>query len=239
MDTTDQQTALDRYLEYVDQVHRAERGTDADGQLYMSLHELYESKVWVEEWLQQSPPPKKPSNNWTPDSKSRFSSWLRWKTEQQGRDALSYNYNYRLLNAAEIVLHIPTFANGKSRTLPTEGALRPLGWFVRNRYEDRLADAMQLAIEQAGSADAVTSATTREAVKTWKTTYLSGRRGGKSPSTLNAVAKAHREHKKALEAIAKCYEYANINEDARAEFMQLRQDIIDYFTRISDQGEAA
>jgi len=230
---------IDRYLAYVDDVQTAERRTDAGGDLYMWLYEMYQSKAWVDEWLEQSPPPKKPRNRWTPDSKSRFSSWLRWKTEQQGRDPLSYQYNYRLLNAAEMVLHIPTFARGESRNLPTEKALRPLNWFVRNRYEDRLADAMQLAIDQAGSADAITSRETREAVKTWKHTHLSGRRGGRSPSTLNAIARAHREHKKAMDAIAKCYEYANQNEDAQAEFLALRQDIIDYFTSIAKDEDAA
>jgi hypothetical protein len=219
--------------DYADQVAAAERRADADLSVIRAFDALYESREWVDEWLAESPEPKRRSNNWKPDSKSRFAGWLRWKLEQQGKPVFGWNYTYKNLAAGEVVRRVPTLYHG---TKLTERTLRPLTWALKNRYEDRLPEIAAMAVATAGSVDALTSTTARKAVAEWKQEEFGRRRDG-TPRTgtgtnqaAAAAAKANRIRLNMLDEIAELYDLAGRNPKALDEFNGLLRDLEVFLT---------
>jgi len=179
---------LDEIAAYADRLADSDKLADTGSMATAeALAELYEKREWVEEWLEQHPiqerkayvggrPPE-------PDSRNRFSQWLVWKEEQRQRRALRSAYTYRLLNAHEVRGYFSTVE------ITSEGTIRPLDWFRKNRYLDRIPEVEKRAINLAGSASKVTAAHTRQAVADWKREVL----GTKGVKEAVRTAKAERD----------------------------------------------
>lgn len=230
--------------DYADRLAESQRGADASLAEFTAFDALYQSGEWVAEWLDQSPEPKRHSNNWKADSKARFGHWLQWKLDQQGRngEVVGWRYTYYNLAAGEIVRRAPTLHHGAKLT---ERALRPLTWVLKNRYEDRLPEIVEDAIGKAGSVDALTSTHTREAVGGWKRRAFGTRRDGTQRKTEGAIsqaataaAKAHKLRLKMLAEVAEMYQLAGKDEKALAEFNGFLDDL-DQFLDEHANGEAA
>ncbi len=169
MDKRGIEAALKLAADYADVLASAEDASNADTMtVAQRLEALYESGAWVDEWLEQKPKPKRPSNNWTPDSRSRFAQWVAWRLEQAQRRPLNGRYTYQLLDGARIA----TLSQAQSRS---ERTVRPLKWMLRYRFEDRLPEVWSIAVGLAGSESRVTSAHTRAALAEWKARNLSRR----------------------------------------------------------------
>jgi hypothetical protein len=229
--------------DYADRLAESQRKADASLAEFTAFDRLYTSGEWVAEWLEQSPQPKKHSNNWKSDSKSRFADWLRWKLEQAGRQTFTWRYTYYNLTAGEIVRRVPTLNNCSKLT---EGALRPFAWALTNRFEDRLPEIVGVAIEDAGSVDALTNTHARGAVNTWKKITFGTRRDGTKRKTdaaiskaATAAAKAHKLRLKMLEDIAEIYQLAGRDEEALDEFNGLLQDLETFLNAKRAESDAA
>jgi hypothetical protein len=163
--------------DYADQLAAADELAQHDSMTVAeALEALYEAREWVPEFLEVKPQPKRSSNRWKEDSRSRFSQWVAWSLQEQGRRPLHGSRTYRLLDAAEIARRIPNVANGEIRE---EGKIRSLNWLRKNGYEDRIPEVWRLAVAIAGSADKVTGKYIAEAVNHWKKEAL-GPRGVKT-----------------------------------------------------------
>lgn len=238
---------LDEHLsmvgDYADRLSKAERATDAELPIIQAVDELYESRVWVDEWLEQSPPPKRPSNNWKPDSKSRFSNWLRWRLDQAGRPSFGWNYTYRLLTAGEVVRTVPAFARGQKLT---ERTLRPWGWAVKKGYADRLPQIAAKALEHVGTPDKLTSTVARQALDEWKRQAFPRMDGTPRKNqaavnkAANAAAEARAVRRQMLTELEHLWELAAMSDEARAEFEGLVGDLAQWYdAHLAVDGGAA
>lgn len=159
-DYADQQADLDR---------QAKRNTLATA---LATQELYESGVWVAEWLEQKPPPKRPSNNFKPAGLNRFQQWQKWRNEQRGRRAMGSMTTYRMYNAATVAAAIPTFPYEKvDATQP----ILAIDWLRKNGYLAQAPEVWRLAVDMAGSVDRVTEEHTKSALAQWKHDTFTGR----------------------------------------------------------------
>lgn len=159
--------------DYADQLVAADELASHDSMTVAeALESLYESREWVPEFLEVKPRPQRLSNAWREDSRHRFSQWVMWKLEQQGRTPLINRRTYQLLDAAEVSRQIPNLNGVQIRT---EFTIRPLNWLKKNQYADRIPDVWRVAVDLAGSADKVTSAHVRQALQQWKKDSLSAK----------------------------------------------------------------
>jgi len=203
--------------DYAEQIIAAEELAAHDSMTVAeALEALYESRTWVVEFLGVKPKPQRPTNRWQEDSRHRFSQWVMWKLEQEGRPPLKNRHTYQLLNAAEVARQIP---NLRAAQIRTEFTIRPLTWLKTNRYADRIPDVWKIAVELAGSADSVTSAHVRQALQQWKKETL-GTKGSKS-ATKTSRAKTLR-----IKAVADVRALISIGgPEATAEYKQLLDDL--------------
>ena len=88
MSDIDLDKALDVLADYADLVWESTDLQDKDTMaVARTQQQLFESGVWVAEWLEQKPPSAKSSNRFDPASLNRFAQWLAWKQEERGRRA--------------------------------------------------------------------------------------------------------------------------------------------------------
>lgn len=222
---------LDLIADYADRLAGLDKQATANSMAVAhALDELYESRVWVAEWLEQKPRPKNGgSNRWKEDSRNRFNEWQTWKQQQRGRRPLTGRYAYMLMDGVRVEKRIP---NLNSVQIGSEITLRPLKWMLTNKYEDRIPEVWPIAVELAGSPDKVTAAHTREALKQWKSKTFGKRLDGtprKSAGAISAAAlaagKANRLRRNIIDEIAELYRLACINEKAQDEYRDLFADI--------------
>lgn len=164
---TDINKALQLAGDYADSLTTADDITNRDTmQVAAALDELYESKAWVAEWLEQKPAPKsgRAMSRFQADSRNRFAQWLAWRLEQDGRHPLHGSHTYRLLDGATIARTL----NFDSGEIQSEATVRPLKWFLKY-YADRIPDVWAIAVEYAGGdPKSVTRAHVKDAVKHYK-----------------------------------------------------------------------
>lgn len=234
---------LEEYLktvgDYADQVAAAERQAEQRSMdVARAMDEVYESKVWVAEWLEQKPEPKRPTARWNPEDRNRFIAWQAWKLEQGGRRTLSRPRSWTLLEGATVSKICSAGTN-----LAAVEPVRPLFWMRKNRYESRLPEVWALAVQLAGGDPSrVTSAHTREALAQWKKQTFGTRRDGtprKTPSAVNqaaaAAGKANQLRRHILDEMAEMVRLAGLNEKAHDEWAALLNDI----DHLLDENEAA
>lgn len=171
MKQEDMDRRLDVIADYADRLVGTEDDANRDTMsVAQAIDELYESKVWVDEWLEQKPRPKNASNRFDAESRNRFSQWQEWKNQQRGRKGLTGRYVYMLHDGRKVEKALGSKVNRVH--IRSERTLRPLKWFLKYRYEDRIPDVWDIAVKLAGSADKVTSKHTREAVAIYKRDVL-------------------------------------------------------------------
>lgn len=173
VDPVDVDGLLDVLADYADA--QAERDLEARRHtlaVALATQELYESRAWVAEWLEQKPEPKRPTSRWKPDSINRFQQWQAWSNERRGRRAMASMTTYRMVNAATVASAIPNFPHGK---LDSAQPFLAIDWMRKNGYTNRIPEVWTIAVEMAGSVDRVTEHHTREALKQWKHDHLAGR----------------------------------------------------------------
>lgn len=213
------QHALKVITDYADQLTAADASADRGTMMVADqLAALYESKAWVAEWLEQKPQPHRPPNNWTADSRSRFAQWVNWRLERDYGKTLNGVYTYRLLDAHQIA---SAFARGKSRTVASERTIRPFKWLLKHRYSDRIPDVWDRAVTLAGSADAVTSAHTRQALAEWKRDVL----GSRGVAKALKAAKAETIRSKATLYFDQLAALASENQKAKDELVAFMEHI--------------
>jgi hypothetical protein len=163
--------------DYADQVAAADELAQHDTMTVAeALEALYEAREWVAEFLEVKPRPKRLSNAWKEDSRYRFSQWVMWSLERDGRTPLVNRRTYQLLDAVEVSRRIPNLNLVQIRE---ERKIRPLNWLKKNGYEDRIPEVWRLAVAAAGSADKVSHRHVSMAVQQWKKEAL-GPRGVKT-----------------------------------------------------------
>jgi hypothetical protein len=180
---------LDQVATFADRLAESDKLADTGSMTTAeALAELYEKREWVDEWLEQKPIKEKKAyiggRPPQPDSRNRFSQWLVWKQEQRKKRSLRSRHTYQLLNAYEVKSYL------RQAQITSERLIRPLDWLRKNRYVDRIPEVWKRAVELAGSAEAVTSTHTRQAVNEWKKDTL-GTKGVKQAVRI-ARAAAHR-----------------------------------------------
>lgn len=231
--------------DYARKVHAAERDNDKGTMaLALKMQAVFESGVWVDEWLEQKPAPKRPTNRWDPKDRNRFISWVQWKLEQDGRRPLERTRNWRLLEAARLCKDC---ADGTDLAVLPDAIepMRPLFWLRKSRYEDRAPEVWAIAVKLAGDDPTrVTSKHTRDALAQWKREKFGKRLDGtprKSPAAMSAAAnaggKANALRVRILEEIAALYALT-YDERARDEFQGLLNDL-DRFLDEHEAGAAA
>lgn len=210
--------ALDQLADYADLVWDS---TDMQDKNTMDVartqQEVFESGVWVAEWLEQKPPSARSSNRFDPASRNRFAQWLAWKQDQRGRRSYSGSQVYRFITAAEIESLISPIGEIRS-----ESTIRPMGWLKKYDYLDRAPEVMQLAIDRAGSADKVTGTIVREALNDYKREHLVISNPSSLPKSVkarisNALIKARRDRQKLQITFDEMFALASTSEEARAE----------------------
>lgn len=152
-----------------------------------ALDAAYESKAWVDEWLEQKPAPKSgPAlRRFKADSRNRFAQWLVWRLEQEGRHPLHGSWTYRLLDAATISKVIDPDLNFATGEIKTEWTIRPLKWFLKY-YKERIPDVWAIAVDLAGGNPAnVTRDHVKQAVAQYKGEVI-------TPKGVNQIVKVHK-----------------------------------------------
>src|SRR5215831_9416524 len=122
---------------------------------------LYEDRSWVGELE----PPKRRATRGRPvdpESFSRFTKWLAERVPIQGRTA------YQLKAAHDLTT---TYLRPAQINPMGEKAVRPLRWFERNDYADRIPEVWELACKLAGGGPP-DEPTVRRAVFQWKDEHL-------------------------------------------------------------------
>lgn len=179
---------LDTLADYADrQAARDEEAKRHTLAVALATRELYESRVWVAEWLEQKPEPKHPSNRWKPDSINRFQQWQAWRNEERGRRAMASMTTYRMVNAATVAAAVPNFPYGK---LDSAQPFLALDWMRKNGYTNRIPEVWAIAVDMAGSVSRVTEHHTREALKQWRHDHFTGR--GSARAGRNSVLHSKR-----------------------------------------------
>lgn len=210
--------ALDVLADYADLVWDATDLQDKDTMaVARTQQELFESRVWVDEWLEQKPPAARSSNRFDPASRNRFAQWLAWKQDQRGRRAYMSSRVYQFADAAQIEALISTTVE-----IRTERTIRPLAWLKKYDYLDRAPEVMALAIEKAGSADKVTGTIVREALNDYKRERLVISNPSSLPKSVKArvsaaLIKARRDRQKLQTTFDEMWHLASTSEEARAE----------------------
>jgi hypothetical protein len=219
---------LDEYLkvvgDYADQIARAEKDADRDSMAAaVAMEEIYESRVWVEEWLLQKPPPHRPSNAFKADSRNRFAQWQAWKLQDAGRATITGSRTYQLIAAPKIARAL----NFNPVEIRTERSLRPFNWVLRNRYDNRLPEIRTYLDEQTGGEAAnVSERASREALKKWKAkTFVRADGTPKTNRAVTAAAKANSLRARMLDEFNELYRLACENEKAQDEFNGLLADL--------------
>lgn len=144
--TTDRERLLDSIAEYAARVEKADKLAQADTIAKAAdLAALYDEGSWVEEWQKIHPAKKDATGKVNAASRARFARWLVWAEGQRGKSAPQGAHTYRLLDAHRIASRLST-----GETAPTsEDAVRPLTWFVKAKYEDRIPEIWARAVELA------------------------------------------------------------------------------------------
>lgn len=241
---------MDRYLdvvgEYSDRLAQLGR-TENRGTITVaeSLDALFHSGEWVAEWLEVKPAPKRPNNNWTPDSQSRFAGWVAWKLEQKGRTPLHGRRTYQFLTAARIVKPLSALNNCSKLKPDSEGAIRPWAWLIRNGYEDRIPQVAQIAADMAGDGR-ITDTIAKDALAKWKRDTFGTRRDGTPRSSTkaieqaaNAKAIANRIRKQILRELDEMLALAGRDPEAHAELDAVFDDINAWVDAHAEQEDAA
>lgn len=133
------------------------------------VDELYQSD-WHVGWEQVHPVSKYAPNK-DPRNKSRFYAYLKHTGADLGLEIGTARNVYHLVESARIANLLVSEGLDSVKTLP-EGTLRPLSWYMRNRYADRAPEVFRRAVALAGSADRVTSQHVREASQQYKAEVL-------------------------------------------------------------------
>ena len=220
---TDINKALQLAGDYADSLTTADDITNRDTmQVAAALDELYESKSWVAEWLEQKPVSAKPrpGRPVDPESRNRFAQWLAWRLEQDGRHPLHGSHTYRLLDGARIVKTIdPSYFD--SGEITSESTLRPLKWFLKY-YEARIPDVWAIAVELAGgNPKAVTRAHVKQAVAKYKGEVITP----KGVQQLVKVGKATRLRIRIKSEFTEMVALAQTDAQAKDELVRLSQEL--------------
>ena len=212
--------ALQLAGDYADSLTTADDITNRDTmQVAAALDELYESKAWVAEWLEQKPAPKsgRAMSRFQADSRNRFAQWLAWRLEQDGRHPLHGRFTYRLLDGAAIARTL----NLDTGQIQSEWTVRPLKWFLKY-YADRIPDVWAIAVEYAGGDPAaVTVAHVKDAVKHYKGEVITP----KGVQQLVKVGKATRLRIRIKSEFTEMVALAQSDEDAKKELVRLAQEL--------------
>ena len=213
MNVTD---ALKLAGDYADSLTTADDITNRDTmQVATALDAVYESREWVDEWLEQKPAPKtgRARSRFQADSRNRFAQWLAWRLEQDGRHALHGSHTYRLLDGATIARTL-NFGSGE---IQSEATIRPLKWFLRY-YKERIPDVWAIAVYLAGGSPAkVTRAHVKQAVAHYKGEVITP----KGVSQLVKVGKATRLRIRIKSEFTEMVALAQTDQQAKAELERL------------------
>lgn len=159
---TDRDTLLNRLRTFAEQQDAADQAADRDTLARAAdIVALYEDKSWVGEM----PAPKRGairSRPVDPESFSRFTKWLAERVPIGGRRA------YQLREAHEVTT---TYLNRVQISPTGETAVRPLKWFKKNDYADRIPEVWASACSLAGNASP-SAVQVRRAVSQWKAANL-------------------------------------------------------------------
>ena len=206
--------------DYADSLTTADDITNRDTmQVAAALDELYESKSWVAEWLEQKPAPKsgRAMSRFQADSRNRFAQWLAWRLEQDGRHPLHGSHTYRLLDGAAIARTL-NFGSGE---IQSEATIRPLKWFLRY-YKERIPDVWAIAVDLAGGNPAkVTRAHVKDAVRQYKGEVITPR----GVQQLVKVGKATRLRIRIKSEFTEMVELAQTDAKAKAELVRLAAEL--------------
>lgn len=206
--------------DYADSLTTADDITNRDTmQVAAALDELYESKSWVAEWLEQKPAPKsgRAMSRFQADSRNRFAQWLAWRLEQDGRHPLHGSHTYRLLDGATIARTL-NFGSGE---IQSEATIRPLKWFLRY-YKERIPDVWAIAVDLAGGDPAkVTRAHVKDAVKQYKGEVITP----KGVQQLVKVGKATRLRIRIKSEFTEMVELAQTDAKAKTELVRLAAEL--------------
>lgn len=217
MNVTD---ALKLAGDYADSLTTADDITNRDTmQVATALDAVYESREWVDEWLEQKPAPKtgRARSRFQADSRNRFAQWLAWRLEQDGRHALHGVHTYRLLDGATIVKTIDPTLNLTTGKIQSEWTLRPLKWFLRY-YKERIPDVWAIAVDLAGGNPAqVTNRHVKQAVAHYKGEVITP----KGVSQLVKVGKATRLRIRIKSEFTEMVALAQTDQQAKAELERL------------------
>ncbi len=239
MDDKTVEQLLDTVADYAERVDQAGR-LEQEGSMAaaFALDELYENGAWVDEWLEQSPPPKANVRNWQVDSRNRFAKWLEWKESERKRKAISNQYTYRLMGAAEIA-RILNFAPGE---VSTERTLRPLAWLRKAKRMDRAPEVWKRIVDQAGSVDAITEAVVKEGLASWKREVLGGNSTGTTSTAKERRARQvmawRRKHVETVDRFTQLAADALLDKDAWAEFEEAWLEIKQVARDTADRARA-
>ena len=217
---TDITKALQLAGDYADSLTTADDITNRDTmQVAAALDELYESKSWVAEWLEQKPAPKsgRAMGRFQADSRNRFAQWLAWRLEQDGRHPLHGRFTYRLLDGATIARTL----NLDSGQIQSEWTLRPLKWFLRY-YKERIPDVWAIAVELAGGdPSGVTVAHVKQAVRQYKGEVITP----KGVQQLVKVGQATRLRIRIKSEFTEMVALAQADDDAKKELKRLAAEL--------------
>lgn len=206
--------------DYADSLTTADDITNRDTmQVAAALDELYESKSWVAEWLEQKPAPKsgRAMSRFQADSRNRFAQWLAWRLEQDGRHPLHGSHTYRLLDGATIARTL-NFGSGE---IQSEATIRPLKWFLRY-YKERIPDVWAIAVDLAGGNPAkVTRAHVKDAVRQYKGEVITP----KGVQQLVKIGKATRLRIRIKSEFTEMVELAQTDAKAKAELVRLAAEL--------------
>lgn len=206
--------------DYADSLTTADDITNRDTMaVAAALDATYEAREWVAEWLEQKPAPKSGTalRRFQADSRNRFSQWLAWRLEQDGRNALHGAHVYRLLDGATIARIINPDLNFATGEIKTEGTLRPLKWFLRY-YKERIPDVWAIAVDLAGGDPArVTRAHVKQAVAQYKGEVITP----KGVQQLVKVGKAARLRIRIKSEFSEMVQLAQTDQQAKGELARL------------------
>ncbi len=239
MDDKTVEQLLDTVADYAERVDQAGR-LEQEGSMAaaFALDELYENGAWVDEWLEQSPPPKTNVRNWQADSRNRFTKWVEWREEQRKRKSVGNRYAYNLMAAAEIARDLKL----SPAQVKTERQLRPLKNLITKKRRDRIPEVWAIAVEIAGTATSVTGDIVLAARKQWEREVLGGNSTGKTPTAKDRRARQveawRRKHLEAVNSLAQLADDALRDKDAWAEFEEAWLEIKQLVRETADRARA-
>lgn len=217
---------------------KAERDTMA---VALASFELYQdSGLWVPEWLEQKPAPKRPTAKFREDDQNRFVGWQSWRIQQMGRKPFSRVYSWQLLQSAKVARSVAAATN-----LASEWPLRPLHWFITNQHEDDLPEVWDMALDLAHGGP-ITDATTKAAFEQWKKKKYGHTRSGRPRTSDTAISKAANAQGKArklrarmLDEAKQMYDLACRDEGAAEEFNKMLEELGTYLASVTQKSADA